>query len=607
MREDDVLIDIDEDRPKSLTMTQTWRKAASYTFTRENKWPLMLSFGLTLLSVAATLIVPMMTSRIVTGLSDDESNLPVTDIILLVGLMIANQVISSLRGTANTHVLKHTQNAVLKDVDHTMLNKWSLSRHLSTSSGDKGFMINKAFSISASVDSLISQIIPNTLQLTAAAAAFSQQYNAAAGLQVGFMLLATLTCSHRSSKKIMRAEEDVMTKGADAYRELLHNATSYKAIHDSKQATLRHRIAAKTNAKAAKVYANSQVTQQDSGRRYIAIASAFTLSMLLTNRSALNSSQALVAMVTYLSQLTNSLPPFGRAIDSVFGAYPNLNFIMSQLARPSEIIDDCPDSIIPGREHGLAIRFNHVTFGYDDKQVLNGITFDVMPGQWVALVSKSGGGKSTIFNCLYRYFQAQGDISINGKNINEIGLDHLRDHITVIGQEPLLFSGSVRDNIGSGSKNPDSVTEDQITAIAERLGLLEVIHDIGLDKDVGENGSKLSGGQRQKVAIIRAFLEPKLIILMDEITAALDAGSAQRVLRGIKEHYHDSTVMIITHKLKEAQDYCDNIAVIDDGKVIAQAPHDDLIQVAGGCELYQTLYHSQQTNTADTESKAPTP
>lgn len=235
--------------------------------------------------------------------------------------------------------------------------------------------------------------------------------------------------------------------------------------------------------------------------------------------------------------------------------------------------------------------------------LLNNISFTIQSGQMIVLVSESGAGKSSIFDLLYRYYDPlSGDIFINGQNIKEVGLHSLRDQITLFRQKTDLLNDTIRANIQYGAKNPDTVTDEAIMAVAKSMKLEKFIEKLGLDTVIGDT---LSGGEQQKISIMRGLLKKGSVCLIDEITASLDAQASKDSMDGIKKTLA-TTRLVITHKLAEVTPDADNIIVIDKatGTIAAQGTHTALLQE---CEIYRNLWIKQNTEYSSHHQSTQTP
>jgi len=233
------------------------------------------------------------------------------------------------------------------------------------------------------------------------------------------------------------------------------------------------------------------------------------------------------------------------------------------------------------------IAFEDAVFHYPSRPeaaALNGISFDVSPGETVALVGPSGAGKSTVFQLLLRFYDLEsGTITIDGVDLRDADPQEVRRRIAVVPQDPVIFAASAADNIRYG--RPDA-TDDEVRKAAESAAadfLFEL--PAGLNTFLGEKGVRLSGGQRQRVAIARAILRRAPVLLLDEATSALDAESEQAVQHALIVLAHDCTTLVVAHRLATIRK-ADRIIVIERGQVAAIGTHDSLVREAG---LYARL------------------
>ncbi|MCL4113210.1 UNVERIFIED_CONTAM: hypothetical protein GTU68_002860 [Idotea baltica] len=231
-----------------------------------------------------------------------------------------------------------------------------------------------------------------------------------------------------------------------------------------------------------------------------------------------------------------------------------------------------------------SISYNNLHFRYptrDDMPVLKGINFNISGGEKVAFVGASGAGKSTIIQLLMRMYNwQQGDITINGKSVNDIPLKQLRQNVGIVPQEVILFGGTIKENILYG--NPEA-NEEAVIKAAKQANAWEFISSFteGLETLVGERGVKLSGGQRQRIAIARAILKDPAILILDEATSSLDSESERLVQDALDVLMQGRTSLIIAHRLSTIRDV-DRIYVIDNGKIAESGSHNELLNLPNG-------------------------
>ena len=240
-----------------------------------------------------------------------------------------------------------------------------------------------------------------------------------------------------------------------------------------------------------------------------------------------------------------------------------------------------------GEPEGHDVEFEGVTFAYEESPVIRDVSFVAKAGQTTAIVGPSGAGKSTILNLVSRFWDAgQGVVRIGGMDVRDLTHEQLFERITVVFQDVYLFRSTVRDNIAFG--RPDA-TDAEIEAAARAAQAHEFIKALpqGYDTPVGEGGATLSGGERQRISIARAVLKDSPIVLLDEPTASVDALNDQAIRGALVAMLQGKTVLLVAHRLPTIQ-AADHILVIDDGRIVQQGTHDELIVQTGG--RYQRLW-----------------
>ena len=245
-----------------------------------------------------------------------------------------------------------------------------------------------------------------------------------------------------------------------------------------------------------------------------------------------------------------------------------------------------------GRADGFVageVRYRGVRFGYDgEHEVLRGLDLAIPAGTTVALVGPSGGGKTTTCSLLPRFYDpGAGSVEIDGIDVRDVTVETLREAIGIVQQDVYLFGGTVRENIAYG--RPDA-SDDQIVEAARRANIHEFVMGLpeGYDTFVGERGARLSGGQKQRIAIARVFLRNPRILILDEATSALDNESERAIQASLEELSEGRTTLVIAHRLSTIRG-ADLIAVVEDGRVVEQGTHDELLELGGTYARYYEM------------------
>ena len=245
------------------------------------------------------------------------------------------------------------------------------------------------------------------------------------------------------------------------------------------------------------------------------------------------------------------------------------------------------------------ITFNHVSFGYNQEDVIHNVSFTAKQGEITALVGPSGCGKSTLCRLAARFHDVKhGEVQIGGINVNEIAPETLFKNYSIVFQDVVLFNDTIYNNIKIGKEN---ATREEVIAAAKLAQCDEFIDRLpmGYDTIIGENGKTLSGGERQRLSIARAFLKDAPVILLDESTASIDPENETKIQEAIGKLIKDKTVLIIAHKLRSIVE-CDKIVVLKEGHLVEEGTHNELLRQSG---LYHRLY-SLQNESMDWTVKA---
>ncbi|MDD4354913.1 MAG: ABC transporter ATP-binding protein, partial [Candidatus Izemoplasmatales bacterium] len=279
----------------------------------------------------------------------------------------------------------------------------------------------------------------------------------------------------------------------------------------------------------------------------------------------------------------------GRIIGDISKATVSVGRLDDVLCKSDEYVQE--KGILKPEITG-SVRFDNVSFRFADSTYhqLEGISFAINKGETVAIIGKTGSGKSTLMNLLVRLLDYQeGTIYIDDYPITEIEKHYLRQNVGIILQEPFLFSKTVEENIGIADRNQRGGPRVQEVAKIARVHDDIVQFEKGYQTLVGERGVTLSGGQKQRVAIARMLLKPKPILIFDDSLSAVDTETDIQIREALKKEWKNSTVFIITHRITTAKE-ADRILVLDQGKIVETGRHQDLIKTKG---LYRKIWDIQ--------------
>jgi len=296
-------------------------------------------------------------------------------------------------------------------------------------------------------------------------------------------------------------------------------------------------------------------------------------------------------LVAFISYVSSFYEPINRLVQTD-------NIVQQAIAAGERVfelldtvpeIEDAPDAIELPAIQG-AIVFEGVSFRYGTgEEVLRDVSFQMQPGQVVALVGPSGAGKTSIANLIPRFYDpTSGQVTVDGHDVKEVKLVSLRRQVAVVLQDTFLFNGTVRDNVVYGQ--PDA-SEDEMIAAAKAAYAHDFIVNLpqGYETEIGERGVKLSGGQKQRLALARAILTDPRILILDEATSSVDAEAEYLIQQALEKVLEGRTALVIAHRLSTIR-HADKIIALEDGRIVEVGDHRQLLARGG---LYSQMYRRQ--------------
>ncbi|GGZ16505.1 MULTISPECIES: ABCB family ABC transporter ATP-binding protein/permease [Shewanella] len=300
-----------------------------------------------------------------------------------------------------------------------------------------------------------------------------------------------------------------------------------------------------------------------------------------------------VLINAFMMQLFMPLNFLGFVYREIRGALANIERMFSLLDK-TPLVKDSPTAKAVSLTEGR-VSFDSVGFGYGEREILKGVSFEIEPGQKVAVVGESGAGKSTLVRLLFRFYDvSQGAIRVDGIDIRDMTQDALRRAIAIVPQDTVLFNDTLFENIRYGRPDASDAEIWQAIELAHLKQFVEALPQQAQTK-VGERGMKLSGGEKQRVAIARAILKRSPILVFDEATSSLDSRSERAILKALDEVAKGHTSLVIAHRLSTVVD-ADKILVLHQGQLVESGSHDSLLAADGYYARLWRIQHTKQTD-----------
>ncbi|MDX1252698.1 MAG: ABC transporter ATP-binding protein/permease [Gammaproteobacteria bacterium] len=590
--------------PETRNDWKTLRTLLPYLW--EFRTRVILAMAFLALAKLANVTIPLALKEVVDALDGARHAVVLLPLALLIGygaLRIASTLFGELRDLVFSKVAQRAiRNIAVKVFRH--LHALALRFHLERQTGGMSRDIERGTrGMSFLLSFMLFNILPTILEIALVTVILLVNYSAwfaiiTTGTIVIYIIFSLVVTEQRMA--VRRVMNEMDSKANTRAIDSLLNYETVKYFGNEEYEARRFDENMAVWEKAA-IKNQTSLSMLNLGQGAI-IAVGVTLLMILAGQGVVDGSMTLGDLVlvnAYLLQLFIPLNFLGFVYREIKHSLTDMEKMFSLLDKPQDIRDrPGAPALVVGNG---GVRFEHVNFGYQpERQILHDLDFEIPPGHKVAVVGTSGAGKSTLSRLLFRFYDVDGGhILINGQDIREVSQSSLRVAIGIVPQDTVLFNDTIYYNIAYAK--PDAPREEVI-----RAARMAHIHDFieslpqGYDALVGERGLKLSGGEKQRVAIARTILKNPRILIFDEATSALDSHSEQAILAALAEVAADHTTLVIAHRLSTIVD-ADQILVMEHGRVVERGTHSELLGKEG---VYARMWALQQQERRKEEAPA---
>jgi len=557
-------------------------------------WPYLWAFkGRVILAMLAlvaaklaTLLMPWALKHVIDSVDPSvrpEVYLPVAFLIfyglLRFGSVFLGEIRDALFGRVTERAMRNIGLRVFKH-----LHSLDLAFHLDRATGGISRDIERGTNgISFLMRFLMFNIVPTLVEILSVAIIFAVAFSywyavitlAAVAIYIAFTIITT-EWRNRFVREANQADSSTNTRAIDS---LLNYETVKYFNNEQYEADTYDKFLA--NWETAKLKNRMTLLTLNSGQAFI-IAAAMTVMMIMAANSVLAKEMTIgdLAMInTYMIQLFIPLNFLGFVYREIRRSLTDIENMLALLKRPAKILDAPVAKDLKVTSGNIVWR--DVDFAYNpERKILHKLNLTIDAGTRVAVVGSSGAGKSTLARLLYRFYDINsGSIDIDGQNIQQVTQDSLRRAIAIVPQDTVLFNSSIRDNIAYGNPLANDAEIDRAIKMAHLEAFIASLPQ-GDKTLVGERGLKVSGGEKQRIAIARVLLKNSPILIFDEATSALDSHSEAAIVEAMREVAAGRTTLVIAHRLSTIVD-ADKIIVLDNGSVIEQGSHNQLLELQG--------------------------
>ncbi|MDB5379658.1 MAG: transporter ATP-binding protein/permease [Rubritepida sp.] len=557
---------------------------------------------------AANVLVPMAYARAVDALTPKEGMglviaLPIA-LVLGYGLLrLTAAALNELRNAVFAKVQARAGRRVALEV-FRHLHALSMRFHMDRSTGGLSRVIERGTrGIATALNFLLFNILPTIFEIVLVAGILWWMFGVSFALTIlvtigGYVTFTLLFTNWRLAfrRAMNDTDQEANTKAVDS----LLNYETVKYFNNERHEAARYD---ESLSRYETAYARSEISLNalNAGQALI-MSLGLTVVMLLAGRGIVHEQMTVgdfVMVNAYLIQLYLPLNFLGFAYREIKQGLTDMEAMFHLLDVPQEVAD-APDAT-PLAVTAGAIAFEDVRFAYrPDREILKGVSFEVPPGKMLAIVGPTGAGKSTLSRLLFRFYDVTGGaVEVDGQDVREVTQDSLRRAIGVVPQDTVLFNDTIRYNIAYGRPGASDEEVEQAARHAQ-------VHDFvlrlpeGYRTRVGERGLKLSGGEKQRVAIARTILKNPRILILDEATSALDTRTEQEIQAALRDVSRGRTTLVIAHRLSTVVE-ADEIIVLEDGRIAERGTHGGLIAKDG---LYAEMWRRQSEAVAAAEAAA---
>ena len=577
-------------RPLAMLLPYLWPKGRF-----DLKARVAVSLVCMVLAKVATVLVPYLFGRIVDALNG-PLKAAAAALALIAAYTLARimmQAFAQLRDGVFAKVAYHALRQVgVSTFAH--VHTLSLRFHLERKTGGLSRVIDRG---TKGIDTLLGfaifSIFPTILELAFVTGVMLWKFDVWFALTTLAMVVAYIWFTFiitrwriQFRREMNESDTDASTKAVDS----LLNYETVKYFNNERHETRRFDVSMEKYTRAS-IQTQISLSVLNTGQAIIValgLAAIMVLAALGVAQGRLTVGDLVMAN-SYLIQLYVPLNLLGTVYREITQALVDMDAMFHLLHQPQEVKDK--PGAKPLKVAGGEIRFDNVVFAYDPERiVLKGISFTVPAGKTIAVVGPSGAGKSTISRILYRFYDIKsGSVTIDGQDIRDVTQASLRSAIGIVPQDTVLFNDTVRYNIAYGRIGAG---EAEIEEAARHAQIDKFIREmpLGYESMVGERGLKLSGGEKQRVAIARTILKNPPILLLDEATSALDTHTEREIQSALQEVSRNRTTLVIAHRLSTVVD-ADEILVLDHGEIVERGRHDELVARKGA---YASMWNKQK-------------